>query len=196
MKPFLDRAAEAKPFRPEVARRLGLQSFTTSLSLTQRGIEEFMMRPRQFLRDVYDQLGSNEQAALALVYAAANESSLENPLALDGVQCELITQAGSTPAGTAKALQSLTGTFLRETSGPSEKPGWTFRHPTLREGFAAWASVQPHLLTVVLAGLTDEALLTRVVYLPRSTEMSQNGWPLSVNAQCNDCDKVGMSMRR
>lgn len=162
MKQFLDRAAEAKPFRPEVARRLGLQSFTTSLLLTQCGIEEFMMSPRQFLRDVYDQFGSNEQAALALVYTAANEGSLKNPLALDDVQRELITRAGSTPAGTAKALQSLTSTFLRETSGPFAKPGWAFRHPTLREGFAAWASVQPHLLNVVLAGFTDESLLTRV----------------------------------
>lgn len=162
MKPFLDRAAAAKPFRPEVARRLGQRAFTTGLSLTRHGIEEFMTSPRQFLRDVYDQLGANEQAALALVYAAANKGSLESPLALNDSQRELITRAGGTPAGTAKALQSLSGTFLRATSGSFTKPGWTFRHPTLWEGFAAWVSVQPHLLTVVLTGLSDEALLTRV----------------------------------
>ncbi len=79
MKPFLDRAADAEPFRPEVARRLGLRAFTTGLSFTRRGIEEFMTGPRQFLRDVYAQLGADEQAALALVYAAANEGSLESP---------------------------------------------------------------------------------------------------------------------
>jgi hypothetical protein len=99
MKPFLDHAAAAGPFRPEMARRLGLRAFTAGLATTKSGIAEFMTHPRQFLRDVYEPLG---------------------------------------------------------------QPGWAFRHPTLWEGFAAWVSTQPHLLTVVLAGITDSELLTKV----------------------------------
>jgi hypothetical protein len=41
-------------------------------------------------------------------------------------------------------------------------PGWVFRHPTLFEGFASWLSTQPHLVSLVLAGLTDLSLLTSI----------------------------------
>jgi hypothetical protein len=162
MKPFLDRAAAAEPFRPEMARRLGLRAFTGRISLTGTGIAEFMTHPRPFLRDVYDQLGVHQQAALALVYAAAIGGSLENPLSLTEAQRDIIDRAGSTPALVVKALQALTGSFFQVTSPPLDKPGWAFRHPTLWEGFVSWLPTQAHLLTVVLAGLTDHALLTRV----------------------------------
>ncbi len=42
MKPFLERAATAEPFRPEMAHRLGLRAFTAGLSLTEAGIAAFM----------------------------------------------------------------------------------------------------------------------------------------------------------
>jgi hypothetical protein len=131
MKPFLDHAAAAEPFRPEMARRLGLRAFTGALSLTKAGIAEFMTHPRQFLRDIYDQLGADQQAALALVYAAAVDGSLEIPLALTEAQRDIIDRGGSTIAGTGKALQALTRSFLQVTGPPFGKPGWAFRHPTL-----------------------------------------------------------------
>ena len=162
MKPFLDNGAAAQPFRPEMARRLGLRAFTAGLSLTQTGITKFMTYPRQFLRDVYEQLGADQQAALALVYAAAVGGSLENPLTLNEAQRDIIDRAGSSPAGAVRALESLTGSFLQVTGPPLAKPGWAFRHPTLWEGFASWVSTQAHLLNVVLAGLSDNALLTRI----------------------------------
>ncbi len=162
MKPFLDRAAAAEPFRPEVAHRLGVRAFTGGLSLTGVGVVEFMTHPRQFLKDVYEQLSTDQQAALALVYAAAADGSLENPLTLNEAQRDIIDRAGSTPAGAARALDALTGSFLQVTGPPLAKPGWAFRHPTLWEGFAAWVPTQSRLLTVMLAGLTDTTLLTRV----------------------------------
>ena len=162
MKHFLDHAAEAEPFRPEVARRLGHRAFTGGLSLTKTGITAFMAHPHQFLRDVYDQLSADQQAALALVYAAAIDGSLENPLSLTEAQRDIIDRAGSTPAGAAKALQILNGSFLQVTGPPLGKPGWAFRHRTLWEGFASWLATQSHLLTVVLGGLSDSALLIRV----------------------------------
>ena len=162
MKPFLDHAAAAEPFRPEVARRLGLRAFTGRLALTMPGIADFMTHPRQFLRDVYGELGPDQQAALALVYAAAPDGSLASPLSLDEAQLDIITRAGATPAGVARSLDALTGSFLQVTAPPLGQPGWAFRHPTLWEGFASWVATQTHLLTVLLHGLTDAALLRRV----------------------------------
>lgn len=162
MKSFLDHAAAAEPFRPEMAHRLGLRAFTGRLTITEPGILEFMTHPREFLRDVYEQFSADQQAALALVYASGTNGSLENPLSLTEVQCDIINRAGSTPAGVVQALEALTGSFLRVTGPPIAEPGWAFRHPTLWEGFAAWVPTQSHLLTVVLAGLTDSALLSKV----------------------------------
>jgi hypothetical protein len=158
MKPFLGYAA-AGPFRPEMARRLGRRDFTGRLTLTAAGIEEFLTRPRQFLHEVYEQLGPHQQAALALAYAAAPDGSLASPLALDAAQRDIIDRAGSTPGEATRALKALTGSFLQVTGPPLGQPGWAFRHPTLWEGFASWVATQPQLLTVVLSGLTDDALL-------------------------------------
>jgi hypothetical protein len=162
MKPFLDHAAAAEPFRPEMARRLGLRAFTGRLTLTGPGITEFMTHPTQFLREVYEGLGPDQQAALALVYAAASGGSLASPLTLDEAQLDIITRAGATPAGVAPGLEALTGSFLQATAPPLGQPGWAFRHPTLWEGFASWVATQTRLLTVLLGGLTDSALLQRV----------------------------------
>jgi hypothetical protein len=162
MKSFLDHAAAAEPFRPEIAHRLGLRAFTGRLTITEPGILEFMTHPREFLSDVYEQFSADQQAALALVYGSGANGCLENPLSLTEVQCDIIYRAGSTPAGVVRALEALTDSFLRATGPPLAEPGWVFRHPTLWEGFASWVPTQSHLLTVVLAGLTDSALLSKV----------------------------------
>jgi hypothetical protein len=162
LKPFLDHAAAAKPFLPEMARRLGLRIFTSGLDLAEDGITNFMTRPRPFLRDIYAQLSSDQHAALALVFAATLDGSLENPPSLTAAQRDIIERAGSTPGAAIKALQALSGSFLQVTGPPLARPGWTFRHPTLWEGFASWLPTQAHLLTVltaVLVGLDDFALL-------------------------------------
>jgi hypothetical protein len=135
MKPFFDHAAAAESFRPEMARRLGLRAFTADLDIMNSGIAEFMTHPRQFLMDVYDQLGSGQQAALALVYAAP-DGNLESPLAFTEAQRDTLERAGSTPADSARALQALTGSFVQEAGPPLARPGWAFRHPTLWEAFA------------------------------------------------------------
>jgi len=91
MKPFLDHAAAVEPFLPEMDRRLGLRAFTAGLSVTGPGLEKFMASPQELLRDVYDQFGADEQAALALVYVAPN-SHLANPLVLDQAQLDIIAR--------------------------------------------------------------------------------------------------------
>ena len=160
MKPFLESVATADPFSPEMARRLGRRIFTSSLSLTETGITEFMTRPYRFLGEVYQQLSPDQQAALALVYAAAG-GSLENPPQITQERLDIISLVGSTPAGATRALGALIGDFLQATGPPLAQAGWAFRHPTLSEGFAAWLATQPLLLPVMLDGLSDSALLDR-----------------------------------
>ncbi|MFB6986102.1 hypothetical protein [Streptomyces sp. NPDC056304] len=171
MKPHLEAAADAAPFRPEAARRLGLQAFTSKLPLTQQGITTFMALPRQLLGDVYDQLDAHAHAALALVYTTGQDNGLVSPVTFDPVQRDIIERAGSTRSATHRALSTLTGSFLAETTSLDGQSYWTFHHPTLWEGFAAWLTTQPHLLPVALAGMTDQALLSRTDCLdPSSAE--------------------------
>ncbi|MEU3317392.1 restriction endonuclease [Streptomyces sp. NPDC006662] len=176
MKPHLEAAADAAPFRPEAARRLGLEAFTGGLSLTRQGITTFMVESQQLLSDVYDQLDPHAQAALALTYATATGRTvpgLPNPIDLDAADRDIIERAGSTPARVSKALAAVTGTFLRLSMSPEGQSYWTFHHPTLREAFAAWLTTQPHLLPLVLMGMDDQALLTRTDSLDPTSEQRQ-----------------------
>lgn len=158
MRPYLDNAADANPFRPEAARRLGLRAFTGNLRINKVDIETFMSRPHRFLSDVYSQLDVDSQAALALVYVSPE--GLLSPLHVDRRKRDVLEQVGSTVGATGRALNSLVGTFLRSTVDVDGGSAWVFQHPTLREGFAAWLIDQPHLLPVILSGMDDQALLS------------------------------------
>lgn len=176
MKPHLEAAADAAPFRPEAARRLGLQAFTSSLSLTRQGITDFMVESPQLLRDVYDQLDANAHAALALTYATRRDGALPglpSPFVFDAGDRDIVERAGSTPGGVGRALVTLSGTFLRLNTSVDGQTYWTFHHPTLREGFASWLTTQPHLLPVVLMGMSDQALLSRTDCLEPSSRQRQ-----------------------
>ncbi|MFC5645011.1 hypothetical protein [Kitasatospora cinereorecta] len=162
MKPHLEAAATQEPFHPEVARRLGQRAFTRHLELTESGISHFMGHPTEFLHTIYAQLGPDEKTALALTYQAGNQ--LPAPLSLNPAQDAIITRLGSTPAGAGRALRALTGTFLRLATsfGDNTSQGWSFRHPTLQEGFAEFMADDPNLLGIFLSGLDWEAALTRL----------------------------------
>ncbi|MFC7218183.1 hypothetical protein ACFQLX_08385 [Streptomyces polyrhachis] len=174
MKPHLEAASDAIPFRPEAARRLGLQAFTANLAMTQQGVTTFMAQSQQLLNDLYDQLDAHAHAALALAYATARDKALPglpNPVLFDASDRDILERAGSTPAGVSKALAALAGTFLRLNTSSNGQEYWTFHHPTLREGFAGWLTTQPHLLPMVLIGMSDQALLSRTDCLsPSSTQ--------------------------
>lgn len=160
IKAHLADAADQEPFRPEVARRLGSQSFTKGLSRSLSAIQEFMAKPNKFLRDVYEGLEPDHVGALAMVYQSGE---LPIPLARPTKEhIDLLALIGSTYDQISGALSVLDGTFLR----CAPKPGsgdlqayWTFRHPTLREGFASFMAANPSWLEIFLLGLSDDAVL-------------------------------------
>jgi hypothetical protein len=163
IKPHLAVAAGQEPFRPEVARRLGSQSFTKGLGTTEFAVQEFMAKPNKFLQDIYEGLEADHVGALAMVYQAGD---LPVPLGRPTRQHEdLLLLIGSTYDRVAAALTVLEGTFLRR----SRKPGtsdpqeyWVFRHPTLREGFAAFMASNPNWLEIFISGLDDDGVLTQL----------------------------------
>ncbi|MEU2915934.1 hypothetical protein [Streptomyces massasporeus] len=170
MKPYLDAAADAEPFRPESARRLGLRAFTGNLRITRTGIQDFMSRPHQFLSDLYSQLDIDSQAALALVYTSP--LGLSNTLSFDSNQRTVIERIGGTVGATSRSLSSLVGTFLQSTVEVNGRSAFSFKHPTLREGFAAWLINQPHLIPIVLLGMDDSTLLDHTHCLMPGQEQS------------------------
>lgn len=163
IKPHLADAADQEPFRPEVARRLGSRAFTKGLDTSRHSVWEFMAKPNGFLQDVYEGLAPDLVGALAMVYQAGD---LPVPLGHPTREHEdLVRLIGSTYDRVAAALTVLEGTFLRR----SQKPGtsdpqeyWVFRHPTLREGFAAFMVSNPNWLEIFIGGLDDDAVLTQL----------------------------------
>lgn len=163
LKPHLSDTAEQTPFRPEVARRLGRQVFTKGLALSRASVRDFMARPNKFLQEVYEGLEPDHIGALAMVYQAGElRVPLEGPTKDHE---DLLTLMGSTYSRVARALMVLEGTFLRRSPVPGRSDSqeyWSFRHPTLREGFATFIVRDPNLLELFIKGLDDEAALVQL----------------------------------
>ena len=72
---------------------------------------------------------------------------------------------GSAPNRVASALRVLEGTFLRRAPKPGtveSQEYWSFRHPTLREGFATFIASNPNLMRVLIQGLDDDGILIQL----------------------------------
>ncbi|WP_371518245.1 hypothetical protein [Kitasatospora sp. NBC_01300] len=161
IKPHLEVAASVEPFRPEAARRLGSSRFTQGLCITRRRVQEFMADPGSFLRDVYAGMERSHIGALALVYMAVN---LPSPIYLSDFQSAALTRIGCSSASALQSLSQLEGTFLRYGSSDSDGGAdcWSFRHPTLREGFAALMAEDPTMLDLFIEGIQDGSGLSRL----------------------------------
>lgn len=163
LRPHLAAAADGTVFYPETARRLGNQAFTRNMAISSTSVRRFLGEPVGYLEDVYKELGPDEIAALALVY---QEGQLPVPLnAVDHGREALLRLVGAEERRVAPALDTLEGTFLRRSGQPGSvdlQEYWTFRHPTLREGFAAYLAQSPRLIPALIRGLDDDKVLTQL----------------------------------
>lgn len=161
LKKHLDKVADAPQFRPELARRIGSPTFTQNVTMTLDGILYFVRHPTEFLRDIYSGLDKDHKAALAIVSAS---HFVPEPLELSPGEFLLMQDMEATRGGVKSALKNLEGTFLRKAPvpGSTEVIGWQFRHPTLREGFAAYLDENIKRLSVILANLPPGELLSQV----------------------------------
>lgn len=163
LKPHLRDAAGCDPFRPEVARRLGRAFYTRNMAVTADSVLDFVRNPIAFLRDVYEGLAPDCVGALALVYQAGDlRAPLERPTR---DQLDLLALVGTSHSRVARALTELEGGFLRRSAKPGTgdpQEHWSFRHPSLREGFAGFLAADPRLLELFIRGLDDEKILRQL----------------------------------
>ncbi len=164
LKPYLTDVADQQPFRPEIARRLGHNAFTHGIAnITRQAVSDFMAKPIEFLRDVFDELEPRHIGALALVYQAGELPTYFETVTPERI--ELLNLLRTVPTEINESLRSLNGTFLRcgQKAGYADaQEYWSFRHPTLREGFASYIARNSGFLKVFIEGLEDIQVLNQL----------------------------------
>jgi energy-coupling factor transporter ATP-binding protein EcfA2 len=159
IKPYLEGIADSSAFLPETARRLGDQRFTTNLQLTPKAIERFVTNPADYLNEVIATLGVHEKAGLALVFMTGG--SLPSPIRLTSDMKAALDTMGSTKGSAIGALGAMNDSFVKLVRVASRQR-WTFKHPTIRDAFAATVAHEPELLNIYLQGTPIDKLVEEV----------------------------------
>lgn len=160
-RPHLRQAVEVERFQPEVARRLAHQAFTRADGLWSADqLAAYFARPVAFLADVVRRLDPATRAAMACVYLSGNE--LPAPVAFTPALADAVRRLGATEPAVLAAFASANGTFLQLSQDAGGDAVWRFRHPTIREGFAAVVAEDPNAVAVFLDGLEPDELVQQV----------------------------------
>lgn len=160
-RPHLLAATEVQPFQPELARRLAHQAFTRTARVASRSdLIAWFTRPVSFLADVLRELDPSARAALAAVYISGD--ALQIPVEITSQFADTTTRLGSSPSATLRAFTAIDGTFLQQAVNSNDRPIWRFRHPTIREGFAAVVAEDANAVGVFLDGLELDELVEQI----------------------------------
>jgi len=149
LKPHLPALALHKGFSPEIARRLGNPVFTKGLFVSAPTLEGFVAQPMELLQEVLRTLDANSKSAIALVFIRAGV--LPSPIGLTAEEEHSITLLGGSKENVRNALVSMEGSLLIHV----EQGGtysWRFKHPTIRDAFAALVAEDRELMDIYLAG--------------------------------------------
>ncbi len=119
----------------------------------------WLRRPTDCLRDVIEQLDPGARAALGCVYVSSG--GVPAPVTLTPALQDVTSRLGATAEQVLPAFSRLDGSFLRLDTTQAA-PAWQFRHPTLREGFAACVTGNPEAVGILIDGLADDELLRQV----------------------------------
>lgn len=149
VKPFLANVASHPQFKPEIARRLGTQLFTSKLTLSKSSITGFVEHPVELLCEIIGDLDPACLAAIALVFMA--DGFLASPIDFNDGTNKTIELIGGTPATVRSAFEALEGTLLINCLHEGNY-FWRFKHPTIRDAFAIVVSESRELLDVYLTG--------------------------------------------
>ncbi|MCC5903094.1 MAG: hypothetical protein JJT87_14370 [Halomonas sp.] len=159
IKPFLTFVANHKKFSPEIARRLGNSFFTKELFISEHNLNNFIQQPLDMLREIIETMDDANRTALALVFMRGG--SLSSPLKTTPEEDQAIARIGGSLGEAIKGLESLKGSLLVN----SIKDGcysWNFKHPTIRDAFAAIVASNPDLMDIYLAGAPLDKLFSEV----------------------------------
>jgi len=159
LKPFLSKAAAHQRFSPEIARRLGNPLFTKRLYISESGLDAFIAHPVELLCEIIRTLDSGSQSALALVFMRGG--MLPSPIGLSGDEERAATLLGGSLSDVRTALNALDGSLLVQ-SLLGGKYSWHFKHPTVRDAFAAVVAEDRELMDIYLTGTPIEKLFGEV----------------------------------
>lgn len=159
IKPFLTEVASNEKFSPEIARRLGNSFFTKELSISSFELNNFIQKPLDMLLEIIGTMDDANRSALALVFIKGG--NLPSPLSTTVEEEQAISRIGGTLGDAIKGLESLNGSLLIN----SIKEGcysWHFKHPTIRDAFAAIVASSPDLMDIYLTGAPLEKLFLEI----------------------------------
>lgn len=159
IKPFLEPIASLTQFKPEIARRLGDPLFTKGLSLTQPDLRNFVERPVEHLLEVIRTLDAANRAAIGIIFM--HGGSLPSPLKLTSEESRAIELIGADIAGVRQALGALNESLLLRVH-EAGRFRWRFKHPTVRDAYAALVASDPELMDIYLAGSPADRLLGEI----------------------------------
>jgi len=159
IKPFLSDVAAHGKFSPEIARRLGNPLFTKDLTISDYGLSSFIEKPLDMLCEVIDTMDDSSRSALALVFIRGG--TLPSPLNVTDEEEQAIARLGGTVGDAINGLESLNGSLLIN----SIKDGnyfWHFKHPTIRDAFAAIVASSHDLMDIYLTGAPLDKLFSEI----------------------------------
>jgi hypothetical protein len=161
LKPLLPSAATSASFLPETARRLGSSFFTSSLVQSDEGVTEFFEKPVEFLKEVLENLDLQSQAAIALIFLHG-QRGVSSPL--DGSDAAAVVQRlfGVSLAEIGRALEALNGSLTLLVAEPTGGR-WVYKHPTIRDAFAALVAGSTELIELYIVGARLDRLLGEVI---------------------------------
>ncbi|MCB1936230.1 MAG: hypothetical protein KDF59_09850 [Nitrosomonas sp.] len=159
IKPFLPDVAIHEKFSPEIARRLGNPLFTKDLTISKSGLSNFVTKPLDMLCEVINTMDDSCRSALALVFIRGG--TLPSPLNATDEEKHAIARLGGTVGDAIKGLESLNGSLLIN----SIRDGnyfWHFKHPTIRDAFAAIVASSRDLMDIYLTGAPLDKLFSEI----------------------------------
>lgn len=159
LKSFLAGIAAHSNFSPEIARRLGNPLFTSRLIINKIGIDEFITHPIELLCEIVRTLDTGSRSALAMIFMRGG--ILPSPVKVSAAEEQAVSLIGGSIAEARKALNSLNGSLVIQ----SIQDGvylWRFKHPTIRDAFAAVIAEDRELMDIYLAGAPVDRLLNEV----------------------------------
>jgi hypothetical protein len=133
--------------------------FTKELVVSKTPLDDFVEHPLELLCEIIRTLDAGSRSALALVFIRGG--LLPSPVKMTTDEERAVALLGGTVATVREALNSLDGSLLL----PSLQGGshtWRFKHPTIRDAFAAVIAEDRELMDIYLAGAPVEKLFSEV----------------------------------
>jgi hypothetical protein len=122
-------------------------------------LDDFVERPLELLREIIRTLDGGSRSALALVFMRGG--ALASPVKMTKEEEQAVALLGGSVAAVRSALSALDGSLLLPLSQGGSQ-AWRFKHPTIRDAFAALTAEDRELMDIYLAGASVEKMFSEV----------------------------------